>query len=89
MILQKKDINKLKEWGVKESDFEQIERATHKSITTYTLNDKNITREKAIELLGREAWLSGILRSAFHWTAARIVKDGNNVIIFDSSKLFR
>ena len=75
-------------WGHPESDFAQIEQAMQKSKTTYKMDCKPISREKAIEVLGREAYLSGISRSAFHFTAARQTQDGK-VVLFDSSKLFR
>lgn len=75
-------------WGHPESDFAQIERAMQKSKTIYKMDRKPITREKAIEVLGREAYLSGISRSAFHFTACRQTQDGK-VVLFDSTKLFR
>jgi hypothetical protein len=47
---------------------------------------KKISQEKALEILGREEYLSGISRSAFHWSA---VRDNNGeTVYFDSSKLF-
>lgn len=47
--------------------------------------DKRITRATAIRLLGREGWLSGILRSTFHWTAMRNLPNGK-MVYFDSSR---
>ena len=85
MKLNKEDKALLKEWGHLESDLEQIEEATRK--TKYELNDKNISTKKAIEILGREKYLSGISRSAFHWTALRS-NDNNESVFFNSSKLF-
>ena len=46
-----------------------------------------ITRDEAVTRLGRLDYLSGIARSAFHFTAIRITEDGK-VILFDSSRLF-
>ena len=46
-----------------------------------------ITRDEAVTRLGRLDYLSGIARSAFHFTAMRITEDGK-VILFDSSRLF-
>lgn len=86
MKLTDSDKALLKTWNVPESDFPQIEDAL--KITVYTLDDKRISRKKAIELLGREIYLSGIIRSAFHWSSSRLDADGNE-ILFDSSKLFK
>ena len=75
-------------------DLPQIEEAA--DVTTYTLfEDKRdcgmITRDEAIKLVGREMWLSGLSRSAFHWTAYRQVLDNpdGGLVMFDSKKLFR
>lgn len=76
-----------------EEDLPQIEDAA--DVTTYTLykGDKKegrISREKAIELCGREKWLSGLSRAAFHWTAMREVKGKENEYVgFDARRLFR
>lgn len=77
-----------------EEDLPQIEEAA--DITTYTLFEEDrdcgmITRDAAIELVGREMWLSGLARSAFHWTACRQVLDNSDraYVMFDSRKLFR
>lgn len=47
--------------------------------------DKRITRATAIRLLGREGWLSGILRSTFHWTAMRNLPNGK-MVYFESRR---
>lgn len=78
----------LRSWDHPESDFQQIEQAMQKSKTTYKMDGKRITRDEAQTLLGRREWLSGIARSAFHFTAARKTADGK-VVLFDSSKLFK
>lgn len=84
----------LYKWGHSDKNFFQIERAMQKNITTYTLYPAStkydfglISEDKVIELLGRENWLSGISRSAFHCVALRTTIDGDN-IVFDSSRLF-
>ena len=108
MKLTETDKKQLKENGYVESDFPQIERAMQKSKTTYKVVDiktgdkKIISREKAIEILGRETWLSGISRSAFHWTATRdnmrgyfkpksadyvVTQMPTHIVHFDSSNL--
>lgn len=80
-------------------DLPQIEQAA--DTTTYELvtcekdnysgktTAERISRKKAIELLGRAAWLSGLARSAFHFTAVRTLGDGRRYVSFDSSVLFR
>lgn len=88
--------------GIKKTfdgDLPQIEEAA--DVTKYKLvkyakdnytgdcEKKVISRKVAICLLGRETWLSGLVRSAFHWTSTRTLGDGRRCIMFDSSKLFR
>lgn len=91
MKLTKEHKNILNEMGYPESDFKQIEEATTK--TTYSLYigeyfQNRVGLKKAIELLGIKDFLSGIARSAFHWSACREV-DNEQYILFDSSELFR
>ena len=88
MKLTNEDKVLLLDWGHTEDDFAQIEKAFQKSKTSYEMDGVRITREKAIELLGRRRYLAGISRSAFHWTATQETKDGKWVC-FDSSKLFK
>ena len=94
MKLEKGDKDLLRSWGYSENDFPQIEEAMKKAKTTYELQGKGhdpadrITREEAVRLLGRREYLSGISRSAFHYSAARNTPDGKTVF-FDSSKLFK
>lgn len=85
MKLTKIDKEVLLKWGFQEKDLQQIEEATSK--TTYELNNEKISCKRAIEILGREEYLSGISRSAFHFSAARNSRKGETVS-FDSSKLF-
>ena len=86
MKLTKKEKEILLSFGHLPEDFPQIEYAMAKTI--YILNDnEKITIKKAKELLGIEKFLSGISRSAFHYTSTRIT-DNNDVISFDSSKIF-
>lgn len=79
----------LKKRGYSDKDFSQIEMAI--DISEYHLYNNqeksvSITSEKAIKLLGKEEFLSGIARSAFHWSAVRV---NNNIkILFDSKRLF-
>lgn len=86
MKLTKSDKEYLKEIGYSENDFSQIERASGKS--DYMYQRKRIGQKKAIELLGRKGYLSGIARSAFHWTACRETPDGN-LVYFNSFRFFK
>lgn len=86
MKLTSEDKKLLTDWGFPEKDFNQIERAITK--TTYEMNDKKISASEALDVLGRETYLSGIARSAFHWTSFRENYKGQGVY-FNSSKLFK
>lgn len=88
MKLTESDKQILKNWGYSDKDVSQIEEATGKTI--YRLNNaKKISAKKAIELLGRKVFLSGISRSSFHFTAARNIGSTDNAVSFDSSALFK
>ena len=99
MELTAKDRKHLESIGVPEEDFRQIGEAA--DATTYelwTYPEKNnyrgqekakaITRLGAVRLLGREGWLTGLARSAFHCDAVREVGDGLRLVSFDSRSLF-
>ena len=77
MRLTDSDKECLKAWGYPEQDMKQIEE------------EGRISAEKASELLGREAYLSGLSRSAFHWSASRDIGDSGNTVSFDWSSLFQ
>ena len=87
MKLTEKDKIILKEWGHSDEDFVQIERAMDKRITNYKIDGRVATREEVLTFLGRKDYLSGLSRSAFHWTSCRSID--NHYISFDSSKLFK
>lgn len=89
MKLTKKDKEFLRILGYsEETDLRQIEEAMTK--TVYELNGKEkISCDEAVKLLGRETFLNGLSRSAFHWSAVRDTQDGENTVSFDSSKLFQ
>lgn len=94
MQLSTEDKNTLKSWGFPERDFSQIQEAMGRK-TKLTLShrwqevpDRKISHKKARELLGDEKYLSGIGRSAFHWTSVRDVDD-QYFVYFDSSALFK
>ena len=81
--------------GIKQTFDEDLPQIEEADVTTYTLykgdkSDGRISRTKAIALCGREGWLSGLSRAAFHWTAMREVKGKPNLYVgFDAHKLFR
>ena len=90
MKVSKSDKEILIGFGYTEEDMDQIGRAMTK--TVYTLcrsngEEKRISRAEAREILGDEEYLSGISRSAFHWSSMR-GEDGNQVY-FDSSRLVK
>ena len=58
-------------------DLEQIERQAAE--VRYYYNDKRISRKEAINLLGREKFLSGLGRCVFHWDAVRLTPTGEEV----------
>ena len=69
-------------------DYGQIEEAAR--VATYQLCDADgreivkprISRVMAIKLLGRNGWLSGISRCAFHTTAMRETLDCSGQVLF-------
>ena len=91
MKLTSEDKALLRQWGFDDKDFPQIELATQARYTKYKLGNKAISRGRVLYLLGRPKYLSGIARSAFHYTAARTARDDeeSSVVFFDSSRLFK
>ena len=69
-----------------EDSIDQIERCIDK--TKFTLDGKKIPTARAIEMLGREKFLTGMDRSAFHFTTVVETDDGR-LIHFDSSRFFK
>lgn len=85
MKLTEQDKQTLREWGHPESDMKQLEMAARRC--KHTDEHKNrISADKAIEMLGRKEWLSGISRAAFHATAGR-GQWGKNYVSFDCYKM--
>lgn len=79
--LSEQDIKVLKTLNYSNSDIIQIDKAVTKTNYTlidkaatkinYTLDNKRISHKEARAILGDDEFLSGIARSAFHFTAAR------------------
>ena len=92
MKLTQEDQQLLKEIGHLDDDFPQIKLAMQNRYTKYRYQNKYISRERAIQLLGRRKYICGLSRSAFHWSAAQVVGACNNpedgVVYFDSRNLF-
>lgn len=88
MKLNNDDKKWLLELGDTEEDSWQIEQALNANITKYTIDGISVSRDEVIRLLGRKQFISGISRSAFHYTAARETEKGK-VVLFDSSRLFK
>ena len=88
MKLNDKDKAYLREIGYLDEDMKQIERATLAKYTSYEIDDKEASMMDVLAVLDRETYLSGIARSAFHWSAVRRTKD-DKVVYFNSSKLFK
>lgn len=91
MKLTNEDKKYLLSIGTPSEDVPQIEYATKK--TRYLKcgdkknGDKRISMTAAIRILGRETWLNGLSRSAFHFTAIR--ENRSNAVLFDSSAIFK
>lgn len=88
-IVTKEDVVYLSKLGYSKKEIDQIKYAAIR--TKYVHGSKLISATKAIEILGKEEFLSGLCRSAFHYTALREPLDKNdfNMVLFDSSEMFR
>jgi hypothetical protein len=94
MKLTKKDKAYLLSIGVNESDFQQMEMVSR--YTKYEMFETHnesivtkITQKKAIEILGRNTFLNGLHRCAFHSSAVRYSPDDKIVVLFDNNNFFK
>lgn len=85
--LQKSDKEYLLSIGYLDRDLPQIEEAVGKTIYE-TEEGKRVSHKEARRILGTERFLSGIGRSAFHFSSVRDGMDGTK-IYFDSSRLYK
>lgn len=85
MTLTKQDIKYLISCGYHEEDIPQIKRAK-KVLRLRNEKGEKITQNKAVEILGRENFLSSLGRCAFHCTACN--KNNGYIVYFDASRLF-
>ena len=72
MKITKEEKMYLERCGYGRKDLAQIREAIREDKTTYEMDGASITREEAVTRLGRLDYLSGIARSAFHFTAMRL-----------------
>lgn len=94
----------LADWGEDEEGIAQVERALNltkftvsdvekdengRTIIPDELDDKPISAKEARKILGDRNFMSGLDRSAFHWTCGRFNDDETKYVSFDSSKLFK
>ena len=79
------DTKLLQDWGYSQEDIEQIKQA--RKFVVLEVKDKKISIDKAIEILGREDFLSGLSRASFHFTSIRKNDKGDSVY-FDCRKMF-
>ena len=91
MKLSNKDKKYLRDIGHTDMDFNQIENASrYTKYEFFNVNDESIvtkiSQKQAIEILGRETFLSGLGRSAFHSSAVRYNSDDTIAVVFDSSR---
>lgn len=94
--LTKRDKSYLLGVGYLESDLFWIEKDVNETMR-YKHSHRNgkeeaITRERAIELVGKQAWLSGVARACFHASSARETKgspSGKACVYFDNHESFR
>lgn len=80
MKLNKKDEVALLEMGNLEKDLVQLRMAAQKANIQY--EGEKISHQKAIELLGRRVYLTGISRCAFHASAVRQTPEGKVVYFY-------
>jgi hypothetical protein len=88
-VLTDTDKERLTHNGYTAADFAQIEECANKSV--YILDEgspevRSIRIEEALQLLGRELFLSAIGRSASHWTTSRETPDGRHTVSFESGR---
>lgn len=87
--LNKREIDLLKKWGYPEEDIKQIEESVLAG-EFFTNKGKKVDWLTAKRIVGSIEFLSGISRSAFHWTCMRNnQKKPNRFIFFDFSKYFK
>ncbi len=88
MTLAKSDREYLRnECNEDEQSIDQIEAAINK--TTWSRDGKILSATTVIRTLGRERFLQGMRRSAFHRDSHVFIGDTDETIYFDSYKFFK
>lgn len=86
--LKKTDVKQLKEWGYNLQDIMQIDDVIDYTVFE-TSRRKKINESTARRMLGTCAFLSGLSRAAFHWSAERDCANGKGRVSFDCSEYFK
>ena len=94
MKLTNKDKKYLLSIGYTENDFEQISNiAKYTKYEMFTKENESIvtriTQRECIKLLGRNTFLSGLGRTAFHRSAVRYNDEGTIYVGFDCDNFFK
>lgn len=50
---------------------------------------RRITQKEAIEILGKDTFMSGMERACFHWNCSRSNEQDNLSVTFDNSSMFK
>ena len=88
MLLNKKDIQVLVDFGCTEQDIAQIKRLRYKFTLCYKNGkEEKISAKTAKEKLSQKQFLSGIERAAFHCTSYREIKSKEYDGIYIKSNL--
>lgn len=90
--LTEEDKKILLDIGNQTRHFRQIQSATNKG-SIFLINqygERKINYQKAIEILGRTAFLAGVSRAAFHRDCVKLIDDKNEkeYIYFNFKKYF-
>ena len=86
MKFNENDVKYLLSIGYANRDITQI-KSVKRTVKLTDENGKNISQDKAVELIGREQFLSGLGRAAFHCSACREID--NHLIYFDAYHYFK
>lgn len=81
--LSQGQVDWLKECGYRNNDILVVDD-WYKDIKL-TVNDKKISRRKAIALIGINDFTSGIARATFHSTAVRLTPDSKISVMFEKN----
>lgn len=87
MKLTEQDKRTLCEWGYQKRDMKQLEEAAARCEYVNNKDGRYISANWVIRMLGRETWLNGLGRAAFHWTCSR--EENGHSVHFDCSRMFR